>query len=423
MDKIVIEGGVPLEGEIDISGSKNATLPCLFATLLTDEQCVLENVPDLDDIDTACSLLTFLGKKIYRAENTVVISSGKTIYTETPYELVRKMRASVLVLGPLLARTGKASASLPGGCAIGNRPINIHLEGFEALGARTDLSEGMIRLSAKKLKGRKIVLPFPSVGATENLLMASVLTEGETVIVNAAKEPEIVDCADFLKKMNAEINGAGTKTIFVRGKKHLSGATHSVIPDRIETATYLIAGAATKGKIVLRKAMPEHNRSVIKNLIESGLKIELHDTVSENGYSTITCVYKHPLKPVSIHTGVYPGFPTDVQAQWMALMSITEGTSVIKESIFENRFLHAAELCRMGAKIEIKGNRAIVHGVDKFSGANVMVSDLRAGAAMVIAGLAAKGKTVIHRVYHLDRGYEKLEKKLFRVGARIRRVS
>lgn len=422
MDKIIIEGGVSLNGKIKISGSKNSALPCLFATLLTDEECVLENVPDLDDIATSCSLLTFLGKKVIHFKDKVIVASGKSLYAEAPYELVRKMRASALVLGPLLARLGKAAASLPGGCAIGNRPINIHLEGFEKLGAKIDISGGDVKLNAKKLKGRKIALSFPSVGATENLLMASALTEGETILTNVAREPEIVDCATFLNKMGAQIQGAGSKVIIIRGKKSLHGAEHSVIPDRIETATYLIAAAATKGKIVLTHAFPKHNRAVLQKLSSAGLKIKISQNQVENDYCSIACTYNSFLKPVSITTGPYPEFPTDVQAQWMALMAITEGKSVIKETIFENRYLHAAELCRMGAKIKIQGNQAAVQGVKNFSGAEVMVSDLRAGAAMIIAALAARGKTVVHRIYHLDRGYENLELKLRKVGAKIRRV-
>lgn len=441
MDKIVIEGGFPLRGEIRISGSKNSVLPCLFATLLTDEDCLLENVPDLEDIDTACSLLIFLGKKIVRMKDTVSVKAGKTIYTEAPYELVRKMRASALVLGPLLARTGTAGASLPGGCAIGNRPIDIHLSGFESLGAESRLLKGMVYLRAKKLVGKKIRLAFPSVGATENLLMASALAEGQTIIENAAREPEIVDCANFLKKMGAEIRGEGSATILVKGRSALQGARHSVIPDRIETATYLIAAAATKGKLKLTGAAAEQLQSVTKNLAKAGVRIQCSVPLNPSHRSkfsscpkgrerfascqeqSLTCSYEKPFKPVNISTQPYPGFPTDVQAQWMALMAITKGKCMIEENIFENRFLHAAELSRMGAKIEIQGNRTLVTGVKKLSGAHVMISDLRAGAALVIAGLCAQGETVIHRIYHLDRGYEKLEFKLRQVGARIRRVN
>lgn len=422
MDQIIIEGSRALRGEVQISGSKNSALPCLFATLLTDDECVLQNVPHLVDIHTTCSLLTHLGKKIIRKEDTVTVLPGEKLHTEAPYDLVRKMRASVLVLGPLLARTGQAAASLPGGCAIGVRPINIHLAGFEEMGAKTELSEGIVRLKAKKLKGKKIALDFPSVGATENLLMASVLADGQTTIVNAAKEPEIVDLADCLIAMGAEIRGAGTDTIVIEGKKYLHGTVHRVIPDRIEAATYLIAAAATKGKLKLNGVIPEHLKIVIDFLIKTGVDI----VVEKNGAGqekNLLCGYKKPFKPVNITTGPYPEFPTDVQAQWMSLMSLARGKSVIREDVFENRYLHAAELTRMGADIQIEERGAVVTGVKRLSGAHVMVSDLRAGAALVIAGLAAEGKTVIHRVYHLDRGYEKIEKKLNAVGARIERVT
>ena len=420
-NRLIIQGGVPLRGTVRISGSKNSSLPCLFATLLTDEECVLENVPDLDDIDTTCSLLAVLGKKISRSKNTIIVEKGRNFSTEAPYDLVRRMRASVLVLGPLLARYGKAAASLPGGCAIGNRPINIHLSGFETLGAQSRARKGMVHLNAKKLLGRKIVLNFPSVGATENLLMAGAMARGKTVIVNAAKEPEIADCAEFLNKMGAEIVGAGTDTIHVCGKENLHGASHKVIPDRIETATYLIAAAATKGSLKVEGAVSQHIQSVLECLVRSGLDVRIEKDPLTRA-ETISCTYKRETKPVSIVTGPYPGFPTDVQAQWMALMSLTKGKSTILETVFENRFLHAAELRRMGAQIQIQDRCAAITGVKRLSGTQVMVSDLRAGAAMIVAGLAAQGETVVQRVYHLDRGYEKLESKLRKVSARIRRA-
>jgi UDP-N-acetylglucosamine 1-carboxyvinyltransferase len=421
MDKIVIEGGVPLKGEVNISGSKNAALPCLFATLLTDADCTLENIPRLRDIDTSCSLLTYLGKKVIYNNHSITVKAGKPLKTEAPYDLVRQMRASILVLGPLLARCGHASASLPGGCAIGVRPINIHLEGFEKLGAKLKLSQGMVQVEAQRLlHGQRIRLSFPSVGATENLLMASVLGSGKTTIENAAREPEIVDCADFLNKMGAQIRGAGTSQITIQGQKKLAGAFHSIIPDRIESATYLIAAVATRGHLKLNHVQSKHLESILQDLIKTGAKIKIFQ--NGDGTESIECAYQKALRPVDIVTKVYPGFPTDVQAQWMALMSLAHGKSVIQEKIFENRFLHAAELSRMGAQITVHEHQAIVQGVQKLSGTNVMVSDLRAGAAMVIAGLVAQGKTTIHRVYHLDRGYEKLEEKLKQVGARIRRV-
>ncbi len=421
MDKIVIQGGRALKGEVDVSGSKNAALPCLFATLLTDETCILHNVPDLVDIKTTCLLLAHLGKKVERKDHTVTVRSNEFLKTEAPYDLVRRMRASALVLGPLLARTGKAAASLPGGCAIGVRPIDIHLSGFESLGAQCKLANGVVRLEASKLKGRKIRFKFPSVGATENLLMAAVLAQGETVLRNAAREPEIVDLANFLNEMGADVRGAGSSVIRVRGKKYLSGAEHRVIPDRIEAATYLIAAAATRGAVTVRGAAAVDINSVLDKIRKTGAVLTL-STGSIPGLQNIRCAYKKELKPVNIHTLPHPDFPTDVQAQWMALMSLVKGSSRIRESVFENRFLHAAELSRMGARIQIRGREAVVTGVAKLSGANVMVSDLRAGAAMVIAGLAAQGTTLVHRIYHLDRGYEKLESKLKKLGARIRRI-
>lgn len=422
MDKIMIQGGNRLKGIIEVSGSKNASLPCLFATLLTDEPCKLDNVPELVDIDTTCKLLEHLGKKIERKDHSVLVTSKKPLKTEAPYELVKKMRASVLILGPLLARFGKASCSLPGGCAIGVRPINIHLDCFQSLGAQTEFSQGMVRLKSNGLKGKKIVLSFPSVGATENALMASVLAKGETILLNAAKEPEIEDCAKFLNAMGAEIKGAGTNKIVVQGKDLLHGTTHEVIPDRIETATYLIASAATKGEVELSHTSPKHLKAVIKALVNAGLNIQIKEEKIGIAHATIFCKYQKPLKPIHIKTGPYPKFPTDAQAQWMALMALANGNSLIEETIFENRFVHAAELSRMGAKIKIQGNQAEVTGSKTLSGTDVMVSDLRAGAALVIAALAAKGKSVVQRVYHLDRGYENLEYKLSQLGAKIYRV-
>ena len=418
--RLIIDGGVPLTGTLRISGSKNSALPSLFATLLTDDECILENVPDLDNIDTTCSLLNVLGKKVVRNPGRITVLKGKNILTEAPYDLVRRMRASILVLGPLLARRGRASASLPGGCAIGMRPINIHLSGFEALGARFEVSKGVVRLKSKRLAGNRVRLAFPSVGATENLLMAAVLAQGKTVISNAAREPEIVDCADLLNKMGAGISGAGTGTISVYGKEKLHGACHAVIPDRIETSTYLLAAAATGGRLKLTGTRSSHIRSVLEVLVRAGAKIRIENDPLRDTES-ILCAAPKIIKPVSVVTGPYPAFPTDVQAQWMALMSLSKGKCTVRESVFENRFLHAAELCRMGASIEIRGQTAIVTGVKDLSGTQVMVSDLRAGAAMVIAGLAAKGRTVVQRIYHLDRGYEKLEENLRAAGARIKR--
>ena len=397
MERLIIEGGVPLRGTVQISGSKNSALPCLFAALLTDDECMLENVPQLDDIDTACSLLTVLGKRITKNKNTIIVSRGRKGGSEAPYELVRKMRASILALGPLLARTGRAAASLPGGCAIGVRPIDIHLAGFKKLGAASEVIEGVVRLTAKNLTGRTLRFKFPSVGATENLLMAAALAKGKTVIANAAKEPEIVDHADFLNKMGAKISGAGADTIVIEGQERLHGATHRVIPDRIETATYLIAAAATRGHLKLTGTRSSHLFSVLKELGRAGTDVRIEKDF-RLGVESIVCKSGKTILPVSVKTGPYPAFPTDVQAQWMALMALAQGKSAILESIFENRFVHAAELVRMGAKIQIKDRRAVITGVRSLSGTHVMVSDLRTGAPMIIEGLASKGKPFVQRI-------------------------
>ncbi|MBN1621669.1 MAG: UDP-N-acetylglucosamine 1-carboxyvinyltransferase [Endomicrobiales bacterium] len=416
MDKIIIHGGRKLRGKLNISGSKNAALPILIATLLTNEDCEVKNVPSLADIDTTIALLKHINKNVERHGSKIRISSNAHLKHTAPYELVKKMRASVLVMGPILARLGEVSVSLPGGCAIGARPIDIHLDGFEKLGANISLRGGYIQVKAEKLKGARIVFKYPSVGATENLLLASVLARGKTIIDNAAREPEIVDLARVLIKMGAKIRGAGSKKIVVEGVKKLNGFAHEIIPDRIETATYLIAGAITKGNVVLKKAEGNLLKAVIRKLRESGMKIIVNN-------NTINAVYTKTLKPVNIKTGVYPRFPTDVQAQWMALMSVTKGKSIIEETVFESRFSHVGELQRLGANIELKGNRALIKGVERLSGAPIMISDLRAGAALVLAALVAGGKkTTISRVYHLDRGYEHLEVKLRELGAKIRRI-
>ncbi|MCL1972634.1 MAG: UDP-N-acetylglucosamine 1-carboxyvinyltransferase [Endomicrobia bacterium] len=416
MDKIVINGGKKLKGEVKISGSKNSALPILFATLLTDEPCTIENVPSLADINTTIAFLNFIGKKSVKNGSKVkTLSSDKYKYI-APYDLVRKMRASVLIMGPLLSRLNKVDVSLPGGCAIGARPIDIHLEAFKKLGAKIDVEGGYVKTIAETgLKGGEIEFRFPSVGATENILLAAVLAKGKTKIINAAREPEIIDLADMLNKMGAKISGAGSKTIIIEGVEKLRGVKHAVIPDRIEAATYLIAAAITKGKILLKSVYPEHLKSVTDKLKKCGVEInETKDTISAK--------WIKDLKPCDISTEVYPGFPTDVQAQWMALMCLLKGKSRVKENVFENRFLHVAELQRLGADLVIDGKSVNIKGVEKFSGAPMMVSDLRAGAALVLAGLAAKGRSTVSRIYHLDRGYELLEKKLKKVGADIRRV-
>ncbi|MDR0822833.1 MAG: UDP-N-acetylglucosamine 1-carboxyvinyltransferase [Endomicrobium sp.] len=431
MDKIIINGGKKLRGTVRISGSKNSALPILFASLLTDETVIIKNVPSLADIDTTISFLNFIGKPAVKIGDTVKADKSGKYKHIAPYDLVRKMRASVLIMGPLLARLHKVSVSLPGGCAIGARPIDIHLDAFKKLGANIEVKEGFVHTSSKGLLGNTIKFRFPSVGATENTLLASVLAKGRTKILNAAKEPEIEDLANFLNAMGAKVSGAGTSTIVIDGVKKLHGATYKVIPDRIEAATYLIAAAITKGEIVLENANPNHIKAVIDKLKKSGMTIEIYGKtltgegafVGANNYSpsTIKIKWTKPLKPQNIFTAVYPGYPTDVQAQWMALMSLTKGKSEIKETVFENRFMHAAELLRLGANVKVEGQSAFVTGVESLSGAPVMASDLRAGAALVLACLAAKGKSVISRVYHLDRGYESLEKKLKKLGANIKR--
>lgn len=416
MDYLSIEGGVRLKGEIMISGAKNAALPILIATLLTDEPCVVKNVPQLQDIETVIGLLVFLGKEIIRQGDQLYVRAGPTLYAEAPYELVRRMRASVVVVGPLLARLGQVKVSLPGGCAIGTRPIDIHLSGFRELGANVDLEEGYVSLKAPRLRGATVTLDFPSVGATENLMMAATLAQGRTTLENAAREPEISDLADFLNRMGACVQGAGTQTLTIDGRDRLHGAKHRVIPDRIETGTYLIAGAITRGELTLHGTCQDHVRALLSKLQLAGVDLAGdQDSIAIHGANTI--------KPVPVETAVFPGFPTDLQAPWMALMSTAEGSCNVTETVFENRFMHVPELRRMGADIQVKGPTALIQGVPFLSGANVMVSDLRAGAALVLAGLAAEGKTIIHRVYHLDRGYEQLERKLSAAGASIKRSS
>ncbi len=417
MEKIVITGGKKLEGEVVISGAKNAALPIFIATLLCDEKCILYNVPALRDISTIIDVLKALGMTINKEDNLYLSYPPKKLLPEAPYELVKTMRASVLVLGPLLAKLGKAKVALPGGCAIGLRPINLHLKGFEKLGAKFSISKGYVKVTASKLKGAKIYLDFPSVGATENLMMAATFAEGVTIIENAACEPEVVDLANFLNKMGAKIEGMGTDLIIIKGVKKLKGTEYTIIPDRTEAGTFMIAGAITRGKIKVNNVIPHHLEPVTAKLREAGVNVE----IGKDNSSVLVNAEKK-MNPVNLKTMPYPGFPTDMQAQFMALMTVTEGTSIITENVFENRFMHVAELCRMGAKISIKGNNAIINGVEKLSGAPVMATDLRASAALIIAGLVAEGETVISRIYHLDRGYEKIEHKLKKLGAEIERV-
>lgn len=415
MDKIIITGGTQLKGHVRISGSKNAALPILAATLLSSEPITISNLPGLRDIKTMLDVLSVLGTKFESKLSDLWIDNSNLNNCEAPYELVRTMRASVLVMGPLLARFGYARVSLPGGCAIGLRPINLHLEGLERLGAKVKLSEGIVEVSTSGLKGNEIYLDIPSVGATENLMMAACLAEGKTIIDNAAKEPEIIDLANFLNKIGAQIQGAGKDQIIINGVKQLQGTTHSVIPDRIEAGTFMLATAITKGEVTIERVIPEHLHSLILKLKEVGVLIKENETeilVKSSGELTST----------NIRTMTYPGFPTDMQAQFMSLMTVASGISVIMEAVFENRFMHVSELCRMGADIKVDGHTAVIRGVQRLNGANVMATDLRASAALIIAGLVAEEQTHIHRVYHLDRGYEQIEKKLTGLGAEIKRV-
>jgi UDP-N-acetylglucosamine 1-carboxyvinyltransferase len=421
MDKVIIQGGNPLRGSIRIGGAKNAVLPILAAGLLTDEPVSLENVPDLADVDSMQALMATLGTGIEQRRGddlTLDLVTPDITNCTADYELVRKMRASVLVLGPLLARAGQAKVSLPGGCAIGQRPVDLHLKGLEDLGAEIELDRGYIHARAPKgLRGGAVPLAMPSVGATENILMAATLAEGETVITNAAREPEIVDLAVFLRAMGAEISGEGTATITVQGVPALHGASHRVVPDRIELGTYAIAAAMTGGEVRLLDGRAELIGSLVEKLIEAGI------SVSNDGDDLIvSCSGARP-RGVDVMTQPHPGFPTDLQAQFMALMCIADGAAMITETIFENRFMHVSELSRMGAKITVHGGSALVRGVDSLHGAQVMATDLRASVSLVLAALAAEGETEIRRVYHLDRGYERVDEKLRGCGAMIERVS
>ena len=417
MDKILVHGGHPLSGSIKISGSKNSALPMIAATLLTREPCVLRRVPDLSDTNYMLQILMHLGAEVERASGTVTVQADK-VESVAPYEVVRKMRASVCVLGPLLGRCKEATVSLPGGCVIGDRPIDLHLKGFEALGAAVRVENGNIKVFAPKLTGAVITLRGkfgPTVLGTDNVMMASVLAEGVTVIEGAASEPEVVDLADFLNKMGARIEGAGTRRIIIEGVSELHGAEHEVIPDRIETGTFLVAGAVCGNGVTLNRVKPEHVLSVTNALSNCGFKIEGTGnsiSISPNGRN----------KALELATEPYPGFPTDMQAQMCALLSTTEGMSAITENIFPQRYMHIAELKRMGAHVQIEGATAIIQGVDRLYGAPVMASDLRASAALVLAGLKADGVTEIRRVYHIDRGYEHLDEKLGELGAQIERV-
>ncbi len=421
MDRFLISGGEPLVGEVVVSGAKNASLPILCASLLTGETLQVSNVPRLRDVATTVKLLRQMGVQIEHAGESVTLSAHSVERLEAPYDLVKTMRASILVLGPLLARFGEARVSLPGGCGIGARPVDQHIKGLQAMGAAIQIEQGYIIARAKRLKGARIVTDMVTVTGTENLMMAAVLADGETVLENAAREPEIVDLAEVLVAMGARIRGAGTDRIVIEGVARLGGAKHRVMPDRIETGTFLCAVAATGGDVTLRAARASSLDAVIEKLLEAGAGVEsAEDWVRVRVPKTGG---KGRLKPVNIRTSEYPAFPTDMQAQFMALNCVAHGTSRVTETIFENRFMHVAELNRLGADIEIEGNTAIIKGADGLSGASVMATDLRASAGLVIGALIAQGETTIDRIYHLDRGYELMEKKLSALGARIRRVA
>jgi UDP-N-acetylglucosamine 1-carboxyvinyltransferase len=422
MDKIRIRGGRPLNGQIPISGAKNAALPLMATALLTDDTVTLVNVPRLADIDSMAHLLVQLGVEVgmcQRAEREMRLTAADIRDTTAPYDLVRKMRASVLVLGPLLARTGQAQVSLPGGCAIGTRPIDLHLKGMEELGAEIELRQGYVlaKVPGGRLKGAKIVFPKVSVGATQNVLMAAALAEGESVLVNAAREPEIGDLARCLNAMGARIEGVDTETLRIQGVERLHGCRHRIIPDRVETGTYLMATAICDGDVELLGASLEHVGAVAKSLEEAGLDI------AETNLGLRVRRANGPLTGVDVMTEPFPGFPTDLQAQMMSVMATATGASMITETIFENRFMHVPELCRMGANINVHGASAMVRGVPRLTGAPVMATDLRASVSLVLAGLAAQGETMVNRVYHLDRGYERLEEKLAACGADIERIA
>ncbi len=416
MDKMIVKGGAILQGEVKASGAKNSALKMLFATLLAEGEHVFHNVPDLADIKSAIALLESLGCQARRENKTIRVMVSRPSTFEAHYDLVRKMRASILCLGPLVAKYGQAQVSLPGGCAIGSRPIDIHLEGLRALGAEIQLSNGYVYATAKRLKGTHILFDFPTVGGTENVMMASSLAEGTTIIENAAKEPEIVDLANYLNKMGAKISGAGTSILRIEGVERLQPAEHTVVPDRIETGTLLIAGAITGGEVTVTNCVPDHIEALILKMRESGFKID----------QTTNTVTVHRCKEwggVDVTTAPHPAFPTDLQAQFMALMCVAQGTSVITETVFENRFMHVQELLRLSADITPKTRVAVVRGrPGSLQGAPVMATDLRASASLVLAGLAASGETTVNRIYHLDRGYEEMEVKLQKLGAQITRV-
>jgi len=412
MDKIIVEGGRRLKGTVAISGSKNAALPILTAALLTDGPCTFTNVPDLQDIRSILRLLESLGAAVRTDPHAVTIDATRLSASEAPYDLVRKMRASILVLCPLVARLGRARVSLPGGCAIGARPINLHLRGLERLGATIDIRHGYVEARANRLKGADIYFDTVTVTGTENIMMAAALADGVTVLRNAAREPEVVALAQVLIQMGADIQGAGTSVVTIRGVKELKPTQAAIIPDRIEAGTFMTAAALTEGEVILTHCQPEHLSAVCDKLQQAGVGIHLQENALQVRAS-------RAIKSVDVRTQTYPGFPTDMQAQFMVLMARAEGQSIIKETIFENRFIHVSELRRLGADITVSGDTAVVRGVKSLLGAPVMASDLRASASLVLAGLVAEGVTEINRVYHIDRGYERIEEKLRKIGASI----
>jgi len=417
MDKLIITGGATLDGTIRISGAKNAALPVLCATLMADGPMTVGNVPHLQDVTTTMELLGAMGVTLVIDEKLAIESDTSTMTTfSAPYELVKTMRASILVLGPLLSRFGEAEVSLPGGCAIGARPVNLHIQGLEAMGADITVENGYIKARCKRLKGATIVLDIVTVTGTENLMMAAALADGTTVLENAAREPEVVDLANCLIKMGAKITGAGTSTITIEGVEKLNGVRYDVLPDRIETGTYLVAAAITGGRILVKDTCPDILDAVLAKLRDAGAEIETgEDWISLDMHG------KRP-KAVDVHTAPYPAFPTDMQAQFTALNAVAEGVSTIRETVFENRFMHVQEMERMGADVRLEGNTAIISGVEKLTAAPVMATDLRASASLVLTGLVAEGDTEVNRIYHIDRGYERIEEKLQQLGATIRRV-
>lgn len=419
MAKFLVEKSGPLRGEVTVSGAKNSVLPILAATLLSKESCEIKEVPDLKDVSILSSLLASLGVKVddHIDENRMVLNAENILTSHAPEELVRMMRASILVMGPLLARTGKAVVNMPGGCAIGDRPVELHFKGFKAMGADIDISEdGVVTATAEKLKGANIYLDFPSVGATENIITAAALAEGTTILENAAQEPEIIDLATYINKMGGKIKGAGTDTIKIEGVKELHGTSHSVIPDRIEAGTFMLAAAITRGSILIRNIVPDHVKPIIAKLKECGVDIYM----TEDGMVVRGDV--NPLISTDIKTLPYPGFPTDIQSPFMAFLTTVQGRSIVIETVFENRYMHVLELNSMGARIKAEGKCAIIEGNKKLHGTDVNATDLRAGAALVLAGFVAEGETIVSDIYHIERGYEKFVEKFTALGGKIRRI-